>query len=319
MKAFKIPAGLLLVVIGTAFVAVTHADTLEDARSLMRQGRHDDAIRRLDSHLRTSPNDSSARFLKGVALAEAGRSQEAIDTFSALVRDFPELPEPHNNLAVLYAAAGDLEKARFHLLEAVRIHPSYATAHENLGDVYGKMAALSYSKALSFDGENQSVRAKHMLAEELGGIEGGSRTASAAMTAPAPPLTIAAAPSLPTAAQMPSEDIEDKVLVTLRSWADAWSSQDVDAYLGHYSQRFVPAKGRSRESWTILRRKRISAPQFIELRIARPRVSRTDDDRASVTFQQSYRSDNYADQTIKRLDLVREGEGWKIISERTDN
>jgi tetratricopeptide (TPR) repeat protein len=319
MKAFGLPAGLLLVVIGTALVAVTHADTLDDARSLMRQGRYDDAIRRLDNHLRTSPDDSSARFLRGVALAEAGRRQEAIDGFSTLVRDFPELPEPHNNLAVLYAAAGNLEKARFHLLEAVRIHPSYATAHENLGDVYGKMAALSFSKALALDGANRSVRAKYMLVEELGGIEGGSRAASSAMTAPAPSLAIAAASSLPTAAPAPSEDIEDRVLVTLRSWADAWSSQDVDAYLGHYSQSFVPAKGRSRESWTILRRKRISAPQFIDLRIVQPRVIRTDDDRASVRFQQSYRSDNYADQTIKRLDLVREGEDWKIISERTEN
>ncbi len=319
MKVFGLPTSLLLVVLGTALAAVTHADTLDDARSLMRQGRHDEAIDRLDSHLRTSPNDSSARFLKGVALAESGRRQQAIDTFSALVRDFPELPEPHNNLAVLYAAAGDLEKARSYLLEALRIHPSYATAHENLGDVYGKMAALSYSRALALDDANRSARAKYALAEELDGIGGGARTTSSAMTAPEPSVKVAAAPSPPTAAPIPASDTEDEVLATLRSWADAWSSQDVDAYLGHYAQSFVPADGRSRESWTILRRKRVSGPQFIDIRIARPRVTRTGDDRASVTFEQSYRSDSYADQVIKRMDLVRRGESWKILLEQTVN
>ncbi|HSS65720.1 MAG TPA: tetratricopeptide repeat protein, partial [Gammaproteobacteria bacterium] len=253
MKAFGLPARLLLVALGAALIAVTQADTLDDARSLLQQGRHDEAIKRLDSHLQISPDDSSARFLKGVALAEAGRRQQAIDAFSALVRDFPELPEPHNNLAVLYAAAGDLEKARTYLLEAIRLHPSYATAHENLGDVYGKMAALSYSKALALDSTNRSARAKQTLAERLDGIGGGARIASSAMAAPAPSAIAGAAPALPAVAPMAPVDAEADLLSTLRSWADAWSSQDVEAYLGHYAQSFAPADGRNKESWTILR------------------------------------------------------------------
>ena len=264
MKALGLPTSLLLLALGNAIVAVTHADTLDDARSLMREGRHDDAVNRLDSHLRTSPDDSSARFLKGVALAEAGRRQEAIDTFSVLLKDFPDLPEPHNNLAVLYAAAGDLEKARVYLLEAIRIHPNYATAHENLGDVYAKLAALSYSRALALDGANRPARTKHALVEELDGIGDGTRTASSAMTAPSPSTAIA--PAQPSAVTpMPSAETGDDVLATLRSWADAWSSQDVDAYLDHYAPSFVAADGRSKESWTILRRKRISGPHFIDL------------------------------------------------------
>ncbi len=311
MKAFGLANCLLLLVLGVSFPAAIHADVLDDARSLMRQGRHDDAIARLDRHLQSAPNDSTARFLKGVALAESGRQQGAIEIFSALVRDFPDLPEPHNNLAVIYAAGGDLEKARAHLLEAIRLHPSYATAHENLGDVYGKMAALSYSKAHSLDGANRSAKAKHALAEQLAGTRGGISTASAPAPAQPTPAPVA------TAASMPSADIEEEVMATLRSWAEAWSRQDVDGYLGHYAGAFVPADGRSRESWTILRRKRVSGPQFIELRIGQPRVSRISEDQASVIFDQSYRSDSYADQVVKRLDLVRQGGEWKILSERT--
>ena len=32
--------------------------------------------------------------------------------FEQLTEDFPELPEPYNNLAVLYAADGQLDRAR---------------------------------------------------------------------------------------------------------------------------------------------------------------------------------------------------------------
>ncbi|MDH3316683.1 MAG: tetratricopeptide repeat protein [Gammaproteobacteria bacterium] len=321
MRVFGLRTGLLLGVLASAFAALSHADTLDDARSLLSQGRYDAAIQRLDSHLKTSPNDSKARFLKGVALAEAGRRQEAIDVFSALVNDSPELPEPHNNLAVLYASTGELEKARAHLLEAIRIHPSYATAHENLGDVYAKMAALEYDKAFNLDGANQSARTKHALAEKLTRMEPGDGARTALVTAkaqpPAPPATVM--PSATAAPSPPPAGFENGVLASVRSWADAWSSQDTDTYLNHYAESFVPADGRSKKEWTILRRKRVSGPQFIDIVIARPQVKRIDDDRASVTFEQSYRSDSYADQVVKTVELVRQGESWKILSELTVN
>lgn len=108
-------------------------------------------------------------------------------------------------------------------------------------------------------------------------------------------------------------------MAAVSSWLDAWSSQDVDDYLGHYADSFVPADGRSKESWTILRRKRVSRPQFIEVKIEQPDVIRIDDGQVSVTFYQSYRSDSYADQVIKQLDLVRQDNVWRIHSERTVN
>jgi tetratricopeptide (TPR) repeat protein len=315
MNARRLATCVLLIALGWAMAAESTADTLEDARALMREGRYDDALDRLDGHLRTSPGDASARFLKGVALAESGRRRQAIDVFSALVKDFPGLPELHNNLAVLYAASGDLDPARTHLLEAIRIHPSYATAHENLGDVYATLAALSYSEALSLDSANQSARVKHTLISGLDGVGSAAGASSSVMTAPS--ATLAAAPSAPATVPVPTANAGDEVLATLRSWADAWSRQDVDAYLSHYAPSFVPADGRSKQSWTILRRKRISAPRFIDLRIARPEVNRTGEDRASVSFRQSYRSDGYADQVVKRLDMVRLGGEWRIVSEVT--
>ena len=68
-----------------------------------------------------------------------------------LVQDYPELAEPHNNLAALYAAAGDYGKARAELEEALRLNPLYAPAHENLGDVYALLAGQSYARALRLE------------------------------------------------------------------------------------------------------------------------------------------------------------------------
>ena len=47
-----------------------------------------------------------------MALAESGKTDDAIAIFLSLLADFPELPESHNNLAVLYAQKGNYEGAR---------------------------------------------------------------------------------------------------------------------------------------------------------------------------------------------------------------
>jgi len=66
--------------------------------------------------------------------------------FQAILGDYPELPEPHNNLAVLYAQKGEYELARGELEAAISAAPDYAVAYENLGDVYARLAALNYER-----------------------------------------------------------------------------------------------------------------------------------------------------------------------------
>jgi tetratricopeptide (TPR) repeat protein len=102
-----------------------------------------------------------------VILTELARPDEAFQVFLVLTQDFPELPEPYNNLAVLYAARGDYERARTNLEMAIRTKPDYATAYENLGDVYAQLSAQSYEKASQLDGRNRNAAAKLALARDL--------------------------------------------------------------------------------------------------------------------------------------------------------
>ena len=131
-----------------ACTAAAQAPPLDEARRLLREGQPDRALVVIEQRLAEDGSDRHARFLKGVVLAEKGATDAAIKVFEALSRDYPQLPEPYNNLAVLYASKHEYSQARDALLQAINTHPSYATAHENLGDIYAKMAGLAYTRAL---------------------------------------------------------------------------------------------------------------------------------------------------------------------------
>jgi tetratricopeptide (TPR) repeat protein len=144
-----------------------YADTIQDAHKLFKQGQQSQAMEKVSSFLATKPKDAQARFLKGLILTEQGKSAEAIKIFSALTEDYPELPEPYNNLAVLYASQGQYDKAKLALEMAIRTHPSYATAHENLGDIYAKMASQAYDRALKLDRTNTVTQTKLAMIQDL--------------------------------------------------------------------------------------------------------------------------------------------------------
>jgi len=133
------------------------ADEYSDVTALARAGKLSEALSKADQHLSTQPKDPQMRFIKGVIQRDSGKTIEAIATFTKLTEDYPELPEPYNNLAVLYASQSQFDKARASLEMAIRTNPSYATAHENLGDIYAKLASQAYNKALQLDNTNQAV------------------------------------------------------------------------------------------------------------------------------------------------------------------
>jgi tetratricopeptide (TPR) repeat protein len=171
------------------------ADELPDAQRLIKQGQYPQALEKIDGYLSSRPKDAQGRFLRGVILTEMGRPADAIATFSRLTEDYPELPEPYNNLAVLYAQQKQYDKARAALEMAIRTHPSYAVAHENLGDVYAKLASQAYDKALQIDSSNTAAQTKLSMIRELISTnpKPGVRPVAAAARPAAEPVRVAAA------------------------------------------------------------------------------------------------------------------------------
>lgn len=171
-----------------------YADDYSDITSLLKAGKPADALTKADQRLSTSPRDPQLRFLRGVAQADSGKPADAIGTFTQLTQEYPELPEPYNNLAVLYAGQNQLDKARTALEMAIRTNPSYSTAHENLGDIYAKLAGQAYNKALQLDANNSAA-----LSPKLALIRSLFAPGQAPSARAAAPVVVASAPARPTA------------------------------------------------------------------------------------------------------------------------
>jgi len=297
------------------------ADDVQDAAKLLKAGQHKQALERVNKALAAKPKDPQARFLKGLILTEQGNSKEAIEIFTKLTQDYPELPEPYNNLAVIYASQGQYDKARASLEQSIRTHPSYATAYENLGDVYAKLASQAYDKALQIDSSNAAAKNKLSLTRELVGRPGSAPTVVAAAPKPEPvkpePAPVEKPKPAPEKPAAPAADASAEVLKAVNAWAQAWSKKDADGYLSHYAKEFKTPGGEARDAWEKTRRARITAPKSISVGIEQPKVTMNGADRATVTFKQNYKSDVLKSNNRKTLLMIRSGDGWQILEEKS--
>jgi len=151
----------VLLALGLALTtAAARADDYTDVQALQKSGQTGEALARADRHIAARPNDPQMRFVKAGVLSAAGRTDEAEALLVQLTRDYPELPEPWNNLAVLHAARGQLDTALAELHTALRLNPDYATALENLGDVQLQLAAQAYQRARRLDAANPRLQPK---------------------------------------------------------------------------------------------------------------------------------------------------------------
>ena len=185
-----VTAALLAFSMGAATQSAAQNSDLTEINRMLKSGQSQQALDRVNVYLTSKPKDAVGRFIRGLAQAELGKTNDAITTFQSLTEDYPELPEPYNNLAVLYSSKGQFEKARVALELAIQTHPSYSTAHENLGDIYAKLASQAYDKALQLDKGNGAVATKLNLVRDL------FSTNPKANTAPRP---VASAATLTTA------------------------------------------------------------------------------------------------------------------------
>ena len=172
-----------------------YADSLRKARTLVGEKQYGEAITILHGLIAERPREPQARFLRGVALADSGKSAEATAAFLALLGEYPELPEPRNNLAVLYAQKGEYGLAREQLEAAINAAPEYTIAYENLGDIYARLAALQYEKTLARDPRNRTAPVKLKLVRDALAPTVATTTPPAAPVTPAPTVNPSTAPA----------------------------------------------------------------------------------------------------------------------------
>jgi Flp pilus assembly protein TadD len=187
MPRFRPSIAALCAALLLAAAAPAPADEVDEVGRLVAAGQTSEALARADRFLAARPNDAAMRFQKGVILSETQHPEAAIEVFTRLTQDFPDLPEPYNNLGVLLSARGEYDRARVALETALRNNPGYAVAHENLGDVLVVLASQSYARAAKLDPANTSAAPKLALIREL--LARSARAESPALPSSRPPAS----------------------------------------------------------------------------------------------------------------------------------
>ena len=351
----------LLSLLLTSFLAgKAWADEFSDVAQLSREGKFAEALAKAEVYLSSRPKDAQMRLLKGLVQRDAGKPADAISTFMRMNEDFPELPEPYNNLGVIYADQNQLDKARTAFEMALRTNPSYSTAHENLADVYGRLSSAAYNKALQIDLSNAAVAPKLALVRQIITLNPTKLSAAQlaalpkvqpAPVAPATQVAIAAtkaspepapkASPLPEPAVKPAREpaparkpVDDAPPATTKAapaplvdttanreveqavqrWATAWGDKDLKAYFAAYGRDFDPAGKQSRNAWEDERRARIEGKANISIQLTDLQTL-VRGNTALVKFRQNYRANGIAISSRKTLEMVRQGDNWKIIRE----
>ncbi len=330
------------------------ASTYGDIQLLIKQSQYKEALKLTEDQLSRNKSDIKLKFLKGLILTRLDRYSDAEQVFIQLTQENPELPEPYNNLAVVYAAQGKYAEAEQALKDAINTHPSYATAHENLGDIYAKMASRAYNQALELDTGNKTAREKLSLVNELisspvksGAVTDKKQEEVVVAKAPEPkqepkkpvpeepevimipveekvepePKQVEVIPPVKQVEQIVDEETElannrAEVEAAVFKWANAWSNQDVDAYLKSYGTEFVPPKKMSRSKWEKDRRIKLKRPDFIKVTLDDMKINLHGKDYAEIRFNQTYLSDTYGDKVNKELLMRKVNDKWLITQER---
>ena len=126
------------------------------AGALRRAGRKDEAARVAAAPVKGAlATDAVLAHEQALALAAAGRIDEAIRAEAHAIALNPQLPEPHNHLAVLEVLRGRPREALEAVEEALRLDPNNAQAWNNQGNI---------ERAL---GRSEEARASYRRAAEL--------------------------------------------------------------------------------------------------------------------------------------------------------
>ena len=143
------------------------ADVYTDVNALVQTSQWAQAQALADARLKTAPTDPQMRLLQSHIQTGMGQTQAAMDTLRALTQSFPELPEPHNNLAALLVRENRHDEALAALQAAIRARPDYALALENLGDLHLAMAAQAFARAQRVTPAQTRLQNKQDGAERL--------------------------------------------------------------------------------------------------------------------------------------------------------
>lgn len=252
-----------------------------------------------------------------------------------------------NRKAVQSAINGDPYSAVTQLEAALLNDPQAGQAFDNLRRLYAGFATQSYQLAMD-PNKNSTVvvelsdaQQKHSIQIPVMANSGINRTVPTndyrnMQVMPNLPPVIALTENKESAIQTPQtidnnttaqaeaivkqpsaverKEINQAIMLALKSWGDAWSKQDVENYLQSYHPNYAP-KGTSHKDWADYRKIRLKAPKFINVELTEQKAILLDATHARVHLIQAYTSDTLKSKDKKTIELELIDHKWLITSE----
>jgi protein O-mannosyl-transferase len=121
--------------------------------ALQQAGRTQDAVEHYEQALQIKPDYADAHYNLGIVFFREGKLSDAIGHFEEALRISPDYAKAHYNLGIVFMQEGKLTDAIGHFEQALRIDPDYAKAHANLGTALARLgkneeAATQFEQAL---------------------------------------------------------------------------------------------------------------------------------------------------------------------------
>ncbi len=322
-------------------------DELDRALLMWQEGQVEDAIETLEALALAHPDDPRALNNLAAISAAGGDYERARDYLEGALKTDSAYATVYNNLATVYA-----EMARDTYGKALQFDSSAgaiqltalssrgATVNPTLSQTVSQEDSPAPADAMTAGPENMEAGIGTMVDADSDGDReadagpgdgevvraepsGEQRSVEMAVVAkndvPVVEESSAAAPQAEMEAVLAAgEETPQKFI---QRWAEAWSSQDVDSYLGFYSSSFLPPGGKPRSEWESQRARRITSPRNIDVRLSdlSLRLSMDTEGRALVRVEavQDYKSDRFSDRTRKLFDLTQVDGRWYIQRERS--
>jgi tetratricopeptide (TPR) repeat protein len=278
---------------------VFSATTIQELQRLIDQNSFSSATITGDQLLIEQPGNARIQFLTANAYQMDKQTNRAKELYENLIREYPELPEPRNNLAMIYLNKGNSDKASQLLIDALNTNSSYSTAYNNLGRIYRGIASATYRQAVSES--NQPVKVPKIKLAALSNLSSADQ------------FTIVTKPA--TSSVVNIANVQTLLIEQVKNWAKSWNDKDVATYISFYSVDHRPSF-ETHKAWVEHRRKRIMRPGPIKVIVSDIEIRAQGENRAIIDFKQTYDSPNYSDKVLKRLGFRRIGSKWKISDER---
>lgn len=303
---------------------------------LERLGQDDEAMAAYRELIRIHPEFPEPYNNLARLLAAQGRYEEAKTTLHQALQTHPSYAAAHQNLSKIYSAMASQAYRRVLGNEDASVQVSLVPLEELTflaeTSLLAESSAPDTGPVASRDARVVAQASATLAAQTLPERKPAPKPKQEQEQVREPRTTEAAQPTQtpreqsiepqPTPQPAPQPilprpvDLLQEMQAILQAWAKAWADQNVQAYLGFYSDSFVPGGGQAHDAWREQRKIRVSAPPFINIVLSDVAVEKTEQDAVQVRFSQHYRSNVINDQVRKELLFHKENGQWRIVRER---